>query len=81
MKKLKLDLDDLSVESFASGRALSLRGTVQGRDQEDQLEPIGETGGETYDEFCGGTDYAATRFFSCLWQYSCQPRCTGGSTC
>jgi hypothetical protein len=77
MKKLKLNPEDLSVESFASGRTLSFRGTVQGRDLEDQLEPIGETGGDTYDVFCGGEDYAATNRSrsTCPCNWSCLRNC------
>lgn len=81
MKKLKLELEDLSVESFVPGRGSSLRGTIQGN-QEEVLEPdTGDTGGETYDAVCGEADYAGSGLFSCLWHHSCQPRCTGGSTC
>lgn len=78
MKKLKLE--DLSVESFVPGRGSSLRGTIQGN-QEEVLEPdTGDTGGETYDATCGEADYAAT-IFTCRWEYSCLPKCTGASTC
>lgn len=74
MKKLKLELEDLSVESFVSGLSLPVDGTVQGHDQEDVLEP--DTGGDTYDVYCG-EGYAVTdrSQSTCPCNWSCLRNC------
>lgn len=71
MKRLKLKLEDLSVESFASsGRPLG-RGTVQARSEEMEL-PGGETG-ESCDELCAGIGFS---FPTCITR-----ECTCWRTC
>jgi hypothetical protein len=72
--KLKLDLDDLSVETFVSGVSLPVGGTVRGHDQ-DALEA--DTG-DTYDLYCGDGDYAATHLSqsTCPCNWSCLKNCS-----
>lgn len=84
MKKLKLNLEDLSVETFVSGGTLLGRGTIKGRDVEEVLEPIDDTtGGETYDIYCGEGDYTATNRSrsTCPCNFSCLRNCSFNGPC
>lgn len=69
MKKLALNIDDLSVESFSSAPdALSLRGTVRGR---------GGTCAVTCNYSCGGTCAGTCNEFTCENSCSCWATCAG----
>ena len=70
MKKLNLHLDELAVESFATGEGDELRGTVRGH---------GDSSGCSY----GGAGYTGCRL-SCMYECGesddCTPACPGGGT-
>jgi hypothetical protein len=86
MEKLKLDLDALTVESFATERRSTERGTVAGQEL---TENCGNTDYCTAPT-CGGTCYASCDGSDCgtyrCTEYSCYETCGGdctnwGSTC
>ena len=79
MNKLKLNVEDLSVESFAPAETPRDRGTVQGHDSEEVLLPADDT--QSYDMVCGGADYAGSVYcsrFTCPWNFSCRNNCSFG---
>lgn len=88
MKKMKLALDDLAVESFAPADGAESRGTVQARDSAWHTDECYSCGVYTGCDFtgcesefpCGATEacYTAT----CVGYQTCEgmPTC-GGTTC
>lgn len=78
MKKLKLDIDDLKVESFETTKIPDKVGTIQGHqyviDTDPPNNPCGGGGG-------GGTIFTSyiTQCRTC-YRHSCVPTC-GGDTC
>jgi len=70
MQKLKLNLDDLSVESFAPAGLPRGRGTVQGNVDEVEVEGFAEE------------EYAATRSrYTCPCNFSCLKNCSFNGPC
>ena len=70
MKKLKLNLEDLSVESFAPAALPRGRGTVQGNEQEQAEGEWYELEAEAY----ARTDRSR---FTCPCNFSCLRNCSG----
>lgn len=54
MKKLRLDLDALAVESFSTRVAEHAEGTVQGQDAETQTDSCGQATCGTYCSWTNG---------------------------
>jgi len=80
VKKLKLDLDMLQVDSFAVTATRGVEeGTVKGADAGTD-GPLNKDTGDSYD-YCGGGG-GGSGYFSCTPQYptnenTCQGSCTG----
>jgi len=77
MRKLRLDLDELAVESFAPADSATARGTVRGLASLywEDCSPSETCAGAGWpcdptDQSCGGSCYEAT----------CAPGCGGGGT-
>jgi len=79
MKKLRLNLEDLSVESFSPSANPRGRGTVQGNVE----EPV--DGGESYDLACEGGKYAVgsnyCSRYTCPYNFSCVRNCSADGPC
>lgn len=77
MRKMKLALDDLAVESFAPGATAEQRGTVQANQQSgpytDECQSCGVISG------CGGWGYCQTQY-GC-GSGGCTNTCEGYQTC
>lgn len=68
MRKLKLNLEQLSVESFEIASRAGLQGTVRGADLYDQLQPVTDP---------IGTEHTQCAQSNCnTWERTC-PACTG----
>ena len=72
MRKLKLELDNLEVESFETGDEARRSGTVRGHDDDDDVET----------EWCTGyPDCGVSRRGCQSPHYSCYPSCGCTQTC
>jgi len=86
MGKLKLNLEDLKVESFATTPdLLALRGTVFGQDTQ-APDPCPTTPGEGCTmnndtcNACSGTSCPCPSEQTCSYQQTCQDTCNHGAT-
>ena len=75
MRRLKLEIDELQVESFAVERPGEARGTVRGREY--TLNPW-ECDSEPVDDSINYCSPAPTSLFSCA--YTCGNTCSCGCT-
>lgn len=83
MRKLRLDPDALTVDTFATAPEDALRGTVRGHESERICGPIDEK--ETQPATCLGCGTGATACggATCVWTCgaSCGCQVSGGATC
>ena len=80
MEKLRLDLDDLAVDSFATVGAREARGTVLGREKTDEYDTCAASCDPcaTCDTSCAGGPVCACAPSGCV---SCETSCGGGPHC
>jgi len=83
MKKLKLNLEDLSVVSFAPAGAPRDRGTMRGHllDEMDEMAVIETGGGDSYDVACDAEYYATRSINTCPCNFSCLRNCSFRGPC